>query len=83
MLRWSQVLAYQQRYEDLRAEAESERLARQLLAGCNSRGRFDDRVLALLGRSLVTLGYRLQKQRGTAGRTCTVRGVEHLQQAAD
>ena len=83
MLRWSQVLAYQQRYEDLRAEAESQRLARRLLTGCDRRGRFHDKVLDLLGRGLVTLGYRLQRQRGTAGRTCTVRGVEHLQQAAD
>lgn len=83
MLRWSEVLALQERYEDLRAEAESERLARQLLAGCDRRGRFHDQVLALLGRSLVTLGYRLQEQGGTRGRSCTVAGTEHLQQVAE
>jgi len=83
VLRWSEFLALQERYEDLRAEAESERLARQLLAGCDRRGRFHDQVLALLGRSLVTLGYRLQEQGATGGRSCTVAGTEHLQQVAE
>lgn len=60
MLSWSQVLAHQERYEDLYTEAEGNRLTRQALAVSRKRGRIHHRALARLGRRLVILGCRLQ-----------------------
>lgn len=60
MLRWSEVLAHQQRYGDLLAEARKPQLARWLLAGPKKRTRVHGRLLAWLGGRLVTLGTRLQ-----------------------
>jgi hypothetical protein len=60
VLRWSEVLAHQQRYEDLLAEGSKPQLAIWLLAGAEKRTRVHGRLLAWLGGRLVTLGTRLQ-----------------------
>lgn len=60
MLRWSEVLAHQQCYEDLLAEARKPQLASRLLARPEKRTRVNGRLLAWLGGRLVTLGTRLQ-----------------------
>ena len=66
MLRWTEFLAHQERYKDLRREVEKERLIQQMLAGCERRDPFYDRVLAWLGRRFVTWGWGLQERYGVA-----------------
>ncbi len=60
MVGWGQILAYQERYRDLLREAERERSAR--VATCGRRLQFHSgrRMLAWLGRLLITWGRSLQ-----------------------
>ena len=83
MLRWSHVLAHQERYEDLVAEAERERLATELQAASEKRTPVDDRLLALLGRRLVTLGCRFQAQQANPSWLCVDLRVEQAENAVD
>ncbi|NIN69072.1 MAG: hypothetical protein GTO63_31180 [Anaerolineae bacterium] len=83
MLRWSHVLAHQERYEDLLAEAEREQLATEPQAASEKRTPVDDRLLAWLGRSLVTLGCRLQAQQGNPSWPCVDLRVEQAENAVD
>jgi len=63
---WSDILARQERYADLRREAERERLVRQVLAGRDTRNRFARQALTWLGQRLVTWGCHLQERYGAA-----------------
>jgi hypothetical protein len=82
-LRWSYVLAHQERYEDLRGEAEKERLARELQAASEKRTPIDDRLLAWLGGLLVALGYRLQARQANPSWLCVDLRVEQAENAAE
>ena len=66
MLSWTDVVARQERYADLLREAESERLARQVMARGRTHGRFHRRALGWMGHHLVTWGCRLQERYGAA-----------------
>jgi hypothetical protein len=83
MLRWSHVLAHQERYEDLLAEAESERLAIEPQTASERRTPVDGRLLAWLGRRLVTLGCRLQAQQVNPSWLCVDLRVEQAENAVD
>jgi hypothetical protein len=83
VLRWSHVLAHQERYEDLLAEAEKERLTRELQAACEKRTSVDDRLRAWLGPRLVTLGCRLQAQQANPSWLCVDLRVEQAENAVD
>ena len=61
MFLWSDILARQERAQDLLREAEQERLARQALAG-RERPRVANRMLSWLGRRLIEWGVNLQKR---------------------
>lgn len=80
MLRWTEFLALQERYEDLRREAERDQLVRQILAEPERRDRFYDRALARLGGRLVTWGCRLQERCGMGSRAYTVPSVCHTRE---
>jgi len=60
MFSWNDVLAQQERYVDLRREAERERLVRHALTGSEKRTRSYRHVLTWLGQRLVAWGWRLQ-----------------------
>ena len=64
MFSWNDVLAQQERYADLRREAERERLVRQALNGRERLARPYRHVLAWLGQRLVAWGWRLQIRYG-------------------
>ena len=64
MFSWNDVLAQQDRYADLRREAERERLARHALNGRERHAHPYRHVLAWLGQRLVTWGWRLQARYG-------------------
>jgi hypothetical protein len=64
MFSWNDVLAQQERYVDLRREAERERLVQHALTGSEKRTRSYRQVLAWLGQRLVTWGWRLQARYG-------------------
>jgi hypothetical protein len=64
MFSWNDVLAQQERYVDLRREAERERLVRHALNGSEKRTRSYRHVLAWLGQRLVAWGWRLQARYG-------------------
>jgi hypothetical protein len=64
VLSWNDVLAQQERYLDLRREAERERLVRQVLNGRERRARPYRHMLAWLGQRLVAWGWRLQARYG-------------------
>jgi hypothetical protein len=72
MLNWQDVLARQERHQDLLREAEQERLVRQMVAG---RDRFYSRALAWLGRQLVAWGWRLQQRCSTCPASPTCRAA--------
>ena len=61
---WNDVVAQQERYVDLRREAERERLARVALNGSKRRARPYRHVLAWLGQRLVVWGWHLQVRYG-------------------
>lgn len=82
-MRWSHVLAHQERYEDLLAEAERERLARELEAVTENRSPVHDRLLAWLGHRLVTVGWRLQAQQANPSWLCVELRVEQAENAVD
>ncbi len=69
-MRWSHVLAHQERYDDLLAEAERERLATGPQAVSEKLTHVNDRVRAWLGRRLVILGCRLQAQHANPSWLC-------------
>jgi len=64
MLNWKDVWAQQERYKDALREAESDRLARQALAGREMDHRFYCQALTWLGGRLVAWGWRLQERYG-------------------
>lgn len=70
MLRWSHVLAQQERYEDLLAQAESNRLSRGPQPATENRTRVDAELRAWLGRRLVVLGCSLQMQEANPSGLC-------------
>jgi hypothetical protein len=66
MLSWSDILAQQERYRDLRREADRYRLVRLALEASPRRRHFHCRAMGWLGRLLVGWGWRLQERYGTA-----------------
>lgn len=68
MINWIDVLANQERYEDMRREAQRERLVRQARPAPQKRGPVHGPARIWLGRRLVTWGSRLQESYGAASR---------------
>lgn len=66
MFRWSDILAQQERYADLRREAETERLVGYVLEGRDGRPLVIRQALNWLGQRLVAWGYRMQERCGAA-----------------
>jgi hypothetical protein len=66
MFRWSDILAQQERYADLRRETERERLVRYVLEGRDGRPRAIRQTLNWLGQRLVAWGYSMQERCGAA-----------------
>ena len=66
MLNWSHVTAQQERYQDLRREAEQDALFEQMQAGNAKRARFHRQALTWVGNRLVAWGWRLQERYGAA-----------------
>jgi hypothetical protein len=66
MLNWSHVAAQQERYQDLRDEAEQDGLFEQVRAGHAMRDRFHRQALTWLGDRLVAWGWRLQERYGAS-----------------
>jgi hypothetical protein len=64
MLNWSHVTAQQERYQDLRREAEQDGLFEQMQAGRARRDRFHCQALTWVGNRLVAWGGRLQERYG-------------------
>jgi hypothetical protein len=64
MLGWRDVVAHQERYKDLRREAERDRLILHELALIERENRLRCRAITWLGRSLVSWGWRLQERYG-------------------
>ncbi len=61
MISWIDVLAYQERYKDMRREAERERLVRQARPSREKRRPVHGPAVIWLGRRLVAWGSRLQE----------------------
>ncbi len=73
MLSYTDFVAYEEYYKDLRREIERYRLVRQVLAGRERRDRFHCRALTWLGRRLVAWGWRLQERYNAAAAAPTLR----------
>jgi len=73
MLSYTDFLASQEHYKDLRREVERYRLIRQVLAGRERRDRFHCRALTWLGRRLVAWGWRLQERYSAVAAAPTLR----------
>jgi hypothetical protein len=71
------VLAGQERYEDLRREADSYRLVRQALAGRQRGRRFYCEAMNWLGRRLVAWGWGLQERSGAAATTSALEATNY------
>jgi hypothetical protein len=69
-LRWSHVLAHQERYDDLRAEADRELLTTGPQPAAENCTRVDAELRAWLGWRLVVLGCRLQMQEANPSGLC-------------
>ena len=65
VFRWSDVLAQQERCEDIRREVARHRIAQQASEG-QERHHLHCRALSWLGRRMVALGRRMQERYGTA-----------------
>lgn len=70
MLRWSHVLAHQERYEDLLAEADSQRLATEPQAATENRTPVDAELRASPGWRVLVLGCRLPAQQANPSSLC-------------
>ena len=62
MFSWSELYARHEHVNDLRRQADRERRARQLLSNDDQRPRFNDRLLAGLGSTLIAWGCRLTER---------------------
>ena len=68
MFNWTDIRIQHERYSDYVRAAEHERLVRQLPAKRERAERLYDRLLALLGSLLITVGKHLQERYGDAAR---------------
>jgi len=81
--RRSQVLAHEERYDDLLAEAEGDQLARQVLAGPDGRAPLRDQLLAWVGDHLGRWGCHLWARQSTPMHLCTIMRVDGLQESVE
>ncbi len=77
MFSWTDVQAQQERYKDIRREAERYRLVQQVLAGRERGNHFHYRALTWLGRRLIAWGRRLQERYGARAATPTLWVADH------
>ncbi len=79
MLSWREVLAYQDRYDDLLRDAEKDAVLMRDLALAEKRDSFHCRLLTWVGRRLVSWGASLQERYGTVVEAPSIQPLHRTQ----